>query len=375
MRIIMAIVRKEFIHIRRDPRMFAVLFVPPILQLMLLGYAVNLDVRDIPTVVCDMDRSASSRDFLSGYLNSGYFSLKAQVAAMGGVDRYLDTGQASMAIIIPERFGGKLSGKRQASILLIADGSESYSASIGLNYAVMIAGRYSKRIILESFERLKNLGVRPVRVEPEIRVWYNPNLKSRNFQVPGILGLILMMMTMILTSMAIVREKETGTMEQLIVTPVRPTELIIGKLLPFILIGLIDMGLILSVARWVLRVPFRGNIALLVGLSLVFMLTTLGLGLFISTISKNQQQAMLTAVFFMIPMLLLSGFVFPIENMPRFFRYLTHLIPIRYFFSVIRGILLKGVGPAALWDEGAAMLVLGVLILALSVLRFRKKLE
>ncbi len=375
MKTVLSIVRKEIIHLRRDPRMFAVIFIAPILQLLLLGYAVNLDVRDIPTVVCDMDRSTSSRDFLSRFVNSGYFSLKGMVPAMDDVDAYLDRGRASMALIIPESFGKRLVGGRQATVLVIADGSESQSATVGLSYAAQIAVRYSRGIVVEKLERLKIHGVSPVRVEPEVRVWYNPNLKSRNFQVPGVICLILMVMTMILTSMAVVREKETGTLEQLIVTPIRSAELLIGKLLPFILIGLIDVGLILSVARWILDVPIRGSVVLLFGLSLVFMLTTLGFGLFISTISRNQQQAMLTAVFFMIPMLLLSGFVFPIENMPQVFQWVTYVIPIRYFFFVVRGILLKGAGFPALWDEGLAMLVLGLSILFLSVVRFRKKLE
>jgi ABC-2 type transport system permease protein len=372
---LLAMIKKEFIQLRRDPRLFPIIFISPILQLLLLGYAVNLDVRNIPIVMCDMDGSAASRNFLDGFLNSGYFTVKSRVPRMEDIDHCLDNGDASVAIVIPRGFGDKVAGKREASVMVIADGSESQSATIGLNYATVVTGRYSQKIMLEAFERLKYLGIRPVRVNADVRVWYNPELLSRNYLLPGVLGMVLMMMTMILTSMGVVREKEVGTMEQLIVTPIRPYQLIVGKLLPFVLIGLIDAGIVLAVVKWVLLVPVRGSVPLLFGLSLIFMLNTLGLGLLISTISKNQQQAMLTAVFFQMPMMLLSGFVFPIENMPRFFQYVTYLVPVRYFFVIIRGILLKGAGWAALWDKAVALMLLGTVILGLSIARFHKKLE
>ncbi len=300
MKAILAILKKEFIHIRRDPRMLPILFLAPIIQLLLLGYAVNLDVRDIPTVVCDQDRTPQSRDYLEAYFQSGYFSRRGDVA---------------------------------------------------------------------------RAGIRPVIIDPKVRVFYNPDLKSRNFLVPGVLGLILMIMTMMLASMGIVREKETGTLEQLIVTPIRPGQLILGKLLPFLVIGVIDVVLITSLVVFAFRVPFRGGVLTLGVQSLLFMLTTLGLGLLISTFSRNQQQAMLTAVFFMIPMILLSNFVFPVENMPGFFRAVTALVPIKCYFSVIRGIFLKGSGWVELWDEAVILAVFGAAILGLSVARFRKRLE
>jgi len=213
-------------------------------------------------------------------------------------------------------------------------------------------------------------------INPEIRIWYNPDLKSRNFMVPGVLAILLMVITMILTSLGIVKEREIGTMEQLIVTPIRPYQLIIGKLAPFSIIGLIDIVLVVLVATLWFEVPLRGSIVLLYGLCAVFLITTLGLGLFISTISKNQQQAMMTAVFFvMMPMMFLSGFVFPIENMPKTIQYFSYLLPLRYFFVIIRGIFLKGAGFAELWDETAALIAFGIIILALSVSRFRKRME
>jgi len=374
-KVILSILWKEFVQLRRDPRLFPVIFISPILQLILLGYAANLDVKNIPSVVCDLDRSAASREFLARFVNSGYFSVEATVARMAEIDRYLDHGDAAMAFVIPRGFGDRITGRRGASVLLIADGSESQSASIGVNYASMVAAEFSQNLVFETFERAKGLGFKPVLIKPELRVWYNPELKSRNFMVPGVLGLILMIMTTTLASLGIVREREAGTMEQLIVTPIRPHELIAGKLLPFVMIGLLDTAFVVSVARGWFGIPVRGSIALLFALCLVFMLNTLGIGLFVSTISRTQQQAMLTSLFFIMPQIVLSGFVFPIENMPGFFQSITTVIPSRYFFVIIRGIMLKGAGWTELWPQAAALLGLGTVILTLSIFRFRKKLD
>jgi ABC-2 type transport system permease protein len=375
MKAVLAIIWKEFLQLRRDPRLFPVIFISPILQLLLMGYAANLDVRNIPSVICDMDRSSASRGFLDGFMNSGYFSVSARVGRIEEIDRYLDQGAAAMAFVIPRGFGDKLAGGKQASVMIIADGSESQSATIGVNYAAIITGRYTQRIILEAFEKMRGSGVRPVTVNSEVRVWYNPELSSRNFMLPGVLGLILMIMTTSLASLGIVREKEAGTMEQLIVTPIRPYQLIVGKLLPFVLIGLIQSALVVSAAKWWFLVPVRGSVPLLFALSLAFMLNTLGVGLFISTISRSQQQAMFTTIFFIMPMMLLGGFVFPVENMPRFFQFVSFAVPTRYFFVIIRGIMLRGAGWPELWDQAAALLALGSALLGLSVLRFHKKLE
>jgi len=374
MRKIGHIIRKEFIQLRRDPRMFAILFVSPVIQLILLGYAANLDIKNIPAVFCDLDASETSRDFISQFPHSGYFTLEAVVTRMQNVDEYIDKGRASLAMIIPRGMGRRLAGGEPVRLQIIVDGSESQSAIIALNYAIMIGSKYSEQILLERLQRASP----PVafgRINPEVRVWYNPELKSRNFMVPGVLGLLLMVITTMLTSLGIVKEKEMGTMEQLIVTPIRPHELIVGKLLPFFIVGLIDIVLVLLVATFWFRVPVKGSPVLLFGLSSVYMLTTLGLGLLFSTISKSQQQAMLTTVFFMIPMIVLSGFVFPIENMPKVIQYITYIVPLRYYLVIIRGLFLKGVGLADLWPETLILLAFGLAILALSVLRFRKKLE
>ena len=375
MKAILSIIRKEFLQLRRDPRLLPVVFISPVLQLLLLGYAANLDVRQIPSVVCDLDRSAASRGFIDGFVNSGYFAVRARLERLEEIDPFLDNGKAAMAFVVPRGFGDELAGGRTASVMVIADGSESQSATIGVNYATMIAGRYAQRTILERLERIKGAGPQPVLVNAEVRVWYNPELRSRNFMVPGVLGLILMIMTISLASMGIVREKEAGTMEQLIVTPIRPHQLIVGKLLPFVLIGLVEATFVLVVARGWFGVPIRGSVPLLYALCLAFMLNTLGIGLFISTISRTQQQAMFTTIFFIMPMILLGGFVFPVENMPPLFQIVSRVVPTRYFFVIIRGIMLRGAGWAELWDQAAALLVIGTVLFSLSVLRFHKKLD
>jgi ABC-2 type transport system permease protein len=269
MRAILSFIRKEFLQLRRDRRMLPIIFVAPMVQLLLLGYAVDLDVRDVPVVVCDLDRTAASREFLASYFHSGYFTEKGRAETPDDVDRFLDHGLASMAFIIPRGFGDDLAAGRTARVQLIADGAESQSATVGLNYASLIAARFSERVLAEAFEKVKALGLRPVRLRTEVRVWYNPELRSRYFLVPGILGLVLMVMTLMLTSMAVVREKEMGTLEQLIVTPLRARELILGKLLPFVAIGLIDVVLVVGVATLLIRVPLRGSILLLLGLALL----------------------------------------------------------------------------------------------------------
>ncbi len=374
MNTIREIIRKEIIQLRRDPRMLFIVVVAPLIQLILLGYAANLDVNNIPIVVCDLDASLASREFVSRFLPSGYFRLTAVIDRVEDVDSYLDSGKSSLAIVIPKGMGKKLARQETVPVQIIVDGAESQSAVIALNYASMIASEYSKDILIERLRR-SGIAAPMAGVNPEVRVWYNPELKSREFIIPGVLGLVLMIVTIILTSLAVVKEKEMGTLEQLMVTPIRPGELITGKLLPFFLIGLVDIVLVVLVATLWFRVPVKGSIGLLFALSPVFMLTTLGLGLFISTVSKNQQQAMMSAVFFVLPMIILSGFIFPIPNMPTVIQYATYLVPLRYFLVIIRGLFLKAATFRELWPDAAALLAFGLAILGLSVLRFRKTLE
>lgn len=367
------IVRKEFLHIRRDKKILPIIIIAPILQLIIFGYAANFDITDIPTAVYDLDKTPESREYLALYFSSGYFVKVAELNRYDEVDRFLDTGEASAAIVIPSGFGKKLSSGDSVDVQVIINGTDSIRGSVGLNYINNINGRYSVNIMKQRIERVGNLKLSIVDVQD--RVWYNPDLKSRNYMIPAILAMILMIMTMMLTSMAIVREKEVGTIEQLVVTPVKKHQIIIGKLLPFVIIGLFDVLLVTAVAILWFGVPLKGSFWLLLFASLFFLLNTLGLGLFVSTVSKTQQQAMMTVMFFiMMPFIYLSGFVFPIENMPKPVQYVTYAIPLRYFLVIVRGIFLKGVGLQTLWGNILTLAVFGAAILLVSVVRFRKSL-
>lgn len=374
MKIIMHIIRKEFLQLRRDKRMLALSIIAPVIQLILLGYAATTDVRDIPMLLVDQDKSSVSREFVDQFLNSGYFVLKGEVGSTKEIDRSIDNGTAWIAMVIPSDFSRNILANRTAAVQVIADGSDGNSANISIGYVTQIIGRYSQKVVAEISKSYPGSGI-PGVISPEVRVWFNPELKSRNFMIPAVLALVLLIITMTLTSIAIVKERENGTLEQLIVTPIKPHHLILGKLLPFTIIGALDTGLVILVAYGWFGVPLRGSVFLLFGISGLFVLTTLGLGLFVSTISKTQQQAMMTAqFFFFMPFIFFSGFTFPIENMPEVIQYLTYLIPLRYYIIIIRGIFLKGVGIAELWPQAAILLFFGIAILSLSVLRFRKRL-
>lgn len=374
MKKLLAFVKKELIQVSRDRRMLPIVIVAPILQLLILGYAVSLDVRDIPVVVADLDNSASSRDLLEAVFNSGYFVEVGRAEFLAEVDGYLDSGRAAVALVVPAGFERNLLAGKKTFFQGLIDGTESQTATVGLNYLEMIARHFNQKLIMARLERL-GAGFQPVIIQPEVRVFFNPALVSRNFLLPGVFGLLLMVMTVILTAMAVVKEYDLGTMEQLIVTPLRPLDIILGKLLPFFIIGTVDIFLIFAVTRFWFQLPLRGSFLLLLGLSFVYMLSTLGVGLFISTITRSPQQAMLTSFFFMIPMMLLSGFAFPIENMPRFFQWLTAIIPLRYFLVILRGLFLKGVGLNALYDEALLLLLLAIIINLLSLSRFRRRLD
>jgi ABC-2 type transport system permease protein len=376
MKTIMHIIRKEFLQVRRDKRMLPIIFVAPVFQLIILGYAANLDIEEIPTIICDRDRSEQSRELADKFTQSEYFRLVGWIDDIRDADGCIDKSEADLIIVFPRGFGSDLISGHSADLQVIADGSNAYAASIGLSYASGVVSDYSRKIALRRIEATPLRRLAEAGINPEIRLWYNPDLRSRDFMVPGILGLLLMLMTMLLTSLAIVKEKEVGTLEQLVVTPIKPYQLIIGKTTPFAIIGMIDVVLVILVATFWFNIPIHGSPLLLVFLCAVFLLTTLGLGLFISTVSQTQQQAMMTSMFFvMLPMIFLSGFVFPIENMPRIIQLYTYLLPLRYFFVVVRGIFLKGVGWAALWDEALVMLLFGIAILSLSAMRFRKRLK
>ena len=369
------LVWKEFLELRKDPKLFGVVVIAPILQLTMLGYAATTDVRDVPVVVADADRSPSSRDLIARFEGSRNFSIVGVVSTTPEVEPYLQLGTAWLALSIPTGYGRDVGGGIPATLQLIADGSDSNSTTVALGYATSLIGGYAQEIVEAQRSALSaSASSVPRGIEPRIRIWFNPQLESRHFMIPGVLALVLLVVTANLASMAIVREKELGTLEQLNVTPLRRWELIVGKLLPYGAIAMVDVVLVVAVAVFWFEVPLRGSFALLLAMSLLYVLCTLALGLFISTISETQQQAMMTATFFFLtPMIYLSGFIFPIENMPQVIQTFTYLIPLRYFLIIVRGIFLKGIGLKLLWPQAAALAAWGVIVLSLAVARSRKR--
>lgn len=379
---ILYIIRKEVRQAFREPRMRAMLFVPPIVQLLVFGYAVNLDVENAQMVWVDQDRTPESRDLFSKFAGSSRFSVIGTPASEKEITWWLDSGRADLAVRVLPGFARDVQRGRKTSVQVLVNGSDSNKASLVASYATSVVGSYAQDVMNEQ-ARDKLVGrTAQGPVHPGIptlnlrsRVWFNPDLKSRNYFVPGVVVNIIALVTLMLTAMAIVREKEIGTMEQLMVTPIKPIELMIGKTLPFAVVGLVDMVLVVVIARLLFHVPFRGNGLILLLASVCFLLTSLGAGLFISTVSRTQQQAMMTTFLFFQPCFLLSGFTFPIRNMPIIVQYITYLNPVRYFMEIVRGLFLKGSGIGVLWPQMVALAVIGVVVMTLSASRFHKRLE
>jgi ABC-2 type transport system permease protein len=375
MRRILFVMWKEVIELRQDPRIFGIIFIAPVVQLTVLGYAATTDVRHVPIVIADSDRSAESQQLISRFTGSGIFELVDVVSAVHDVDRHLERGDAWMALSIPNRYGESVAAGRPVTLQVLADGSDASSTNIAMGYAANLIAGYTQDLVEQRERAVGSAAMAGAAIEPRVRVWFNPTLESRYFMLPGIFALLLLVVTSNLSSMAIVREREVGTLEQLNVTPLGRLELILGKLLPYAVIGLIDVLIVLVVIVFWFQVPLKGSFWLLFGMSLIYLLTTLGLGLFISTISHTQQQAMMTSTFFFLtPMMYLSGFVFPIENMPDAIQPLTYLIPLRYFVVILRGIFLKGVGLETLWPQALALFSWGAIVLTLAVMRSSKRL-
>ncbi len=363
---------KELLELKADPSLLGIVVVAPLIQLVALGYAATTDITDVPLVVADADRTPASRALVERFRASRTFTIVDEVSAPAEIDPFIERGRAWMALVIPPGLGAALAAGAPERVQVIADGSDSNSANIGLGYAVNLVAAYAEE--LAAARRFRAGAPPPPGVEARIRVWFNPQLRSRDFMIPGIVAMLLLVVTTNLSSMAIVRERELGTLEQLNVTPLRRSELILGKLLPYALVGVIDVLLVLAVARWWFAVPLRGSVWLLLGMTAVYLLTALGLGLFVSTISSTQQQAMITTMlFFLMPMMYLSGFVFPIENMPRAIQLITFVIPLRYFLVIVRGIFLEGAGLGTLWPDALALLAWGAGILVLATLRSSKR--
>ena len=368
------IIRKEFIQLRRDPRLLRLVLIAPVFQLFIFGYSVTTDVSHINTAVLDEDRTSASRALVERFVRSRYFDFDHYLSHPDQIDHLLDMGRAQLVLRIPRGFAKDLARGRTAEVQLILDGADSMTASIVSGYANAVIREQSATIAAQRLDRIRGQLPRLPALDPRLRVWYNPELKSVRFMVPAIMCTILLVVTTLLTSLAIVKEREIGTLEQLIVTPIRPRELMIGKTVPFVIIGFVDMTLVLLAAVLWFRVTVAGSVPLLFLLSAAFLLTTLGIGLFISTISRTQQQAMMTTFFFLLPSFLLSGFMFPIENMPRIIQYITYAIPLRYFLVIVRGIFLKGNGIAVLWPQVAILTAFGLAIMWLASARFQKRL-
>jgi ABC-2 type transport system permease protein len=381
------LVRKEFLELRMEPRLFGVVIVAPIIQLIMLGYAATTDVRNVPLVVADGDRSARSRELVARFSASPNFLLIDVVSTVEEIEPYLERGRAWLALSIPAGYGEAIEARRPVTVQVVADGTDSNSTNVALGYAGSLIGGYSQELdsVARSFSSASlpqsgaNSDAEPKLratqpIDARIRVWFNAQLESRFFMIPGVLALVLLVVTANLASMAIVREKELGTLEQLNVTPLRRWELIVGKLLPYGLIAMVDVVLVVAVAVFWFEVPLRGSFLLLFAMCVIYVFCTLSLGLFISTVSNTQQQAMMTATFFFLtPMIYLSGFIFPIENMPAAIQPFTYLIPLRYFLEIVRGIFLKGIGLDLLWPQAAALTTWGMVVLVLAVVRSRKR--
>ncbi len=374
--------RKEFIQALREPRMRILLFLPPLLQCIIFGYAVNLDVDHARIAWMDLDRTPASRELRERFEGSGRFDVVAAPRNEQEVQNVLDRGQAEAVVRILPEFERNLRRGENAQVQVLIDGTNSNTASLVSSYAASVVAEFSNsmsaqqqnsRMLMRGATSPANPGLPTVVAQS--RVWFNPDLYSRNYFVPGVVANIIMLVTLMLTAMAIVREKEIGTMEQLMVTPVTPLELMLGKMLPFALVGLIQVALVTTAALVIFHIPFRGSVLLLFCCASLFLMTSLGAGLFLSTVSQTQQQAMMGNFFFSTPAFMLSGFAFPIRNMPVVVQWLTYLNPLRYFIEILRGIFLKGVGVATLWPQMSALAVFGVVVLGLSTVRFHKSLD
>lgn len=377
MKTILYFIKKEFQQFRRDPKMFGIILFAPIIQLTFLGYAANMDVNTVHTALLDRNNSKESRELVDRLVGSGYFNIDYTVETYEEAEDLIDKGKVICLITIPTDFDEKINRGETAGLQAIFDGSDGNTASISAGYVLRIVSDYSKAIAVKTLRMSGgNISLLPASINAETRNWFNPTLKTRNFMVPAIVGLLLMIITLILTSLAIVKEKEIGTMEQLIVTPIKPYQMIIGKLVPFAILGMVSVFVVITAMHVIFNISVRGSVPLLFTASFIYVLSLLGLGLFISTVSKTQQQAMMLSIFVvMLPMTFLSGFAFPIENMPKIIQYFTYLIPLRYFLIIIRGIILKGIGIAVLWDEILVLLLMGISILYFSSKSFRKKLN
>ena len=366
---------KELIQVLRDKRIRITLILPPIFQLIVFGYAANLDVRHIHTGVRDLDQSVDSRDLIGRFKSSKYFDIVSYPQTPKEMEDHIKKGDIVLGIEIPSDFSRKVKKGDTVAVQIIVDGTESNTALIALGYVNRIFSEYSTAIVLKRLNRNGVIGFEEAGVKLEHRTWFNPNFESRLFYVPGVIASIAFLIPIILTAQAIVREREIGTLEQIMVTPIRSWELMLGKTLPFAMIGLLDVMMIALIGVFWFEVPLRGNPLILLLGTVLFLMSSISIGLFISTLSSTQQQAQITTFFFVTPAFTLSGFAFPIENMPAVIQYLTYINPLRYFLVIVRSVFLKGIGLEILWPQMLALAVLGGLMILFSSLRFQKRLK
>ena len=372
---IFSVIRKEFIQISRDPRTLAVTFIMPIMLLFLLGYAATNDVRNVPLAVLDQNKSPQSRALLNAFRATDYFSLAYEVNSEKELALLIDGGKARTGLIIPPDYGDKTSRGQAVSVAFIIDGSDPTVAGGALSAATLLGQTQSVKLQVQKLSRQTMGGMPTTAVDVRSQVWYNPDMVSAYFMIPGMIGMILQTMTTLLTAVAIVRERERGTIEQLIVTPIRSWELIVGKLVPYVVIAFGDAVEVLVLGTLWFHVPVRGNIGLLLGLAGLFVMTTLSIGLFISTIAHTQQEAMLTTFMTILPTIFLSGFFFPVAAMPQVLQWISAIIPLKYFLIIVRSIVLKGVGLQLLLSEAVTLAVMGIVMMVVASSRFRKRLD
>jgi len=366
------IIIKEFIQVLRDPKMRIVLFIIPVIQILVFGNAASMDVEHIPTAIYDLDNTPESRELIRQFAYSKYFNIKHYIKNEGEINYIIDRANVSTVIRFDHGFAEDVKKGNTGNVQILLDGTDSNTASIIMNYATGIIQNYNKKIVDEKAAVFSDKSMKVPSVDLRMRAWFNPNLNSKNFFLPSIIALIILIVTLVLTAMAIVKEKEIGTIEQLIVSPIRPFELILGKVIPFAIIGMIEVFLVVVVTVYGFGIPVKGSIILLFFCSALYLLNTLGIGLFISTMVSTQQEAIMSAFLFAFPCVLLSGFVFPLYNMPEIAQYITYLNPLRYFIIIIRGIFLKGVGINVLWSDMLILFFMGIGILGISSLKFKK---
>jgi ABC-2 type transport system permease protein len=372
---LLSIIRKEFIQIIRDPRTLVLVLGLPVMQLLLMGFAATNDVRNVPLAVFDQDRGAAARRLLDAYRAADYFRVAFDVDSATEMGQLIDAGRARAGLIIPPDYSDRLASGGSAQVAFILDGSDPTVAATALSAAQLIGQAHATEIQSSRLARAGRSAVVALPVEVRTQVWYNPDLSSAYFMVPGVIGMILYSLTSILTATAVVRERERGTIEQLIVTPIRPSELMLGKMIPYVVLALFNTLEVLALGSLLFGVPIRGELSLILLLSLLFLVTGLGIGLFFSTVANTQQEAMLGVFMTLLPSLFLSGFFFPIEAMPPFLQWLSNFVPLRYYLVIIRTLLIKGTSTAALTNEIVALALFGVAIMTLAALRFRKRLD